>query len=734
MAFSKKFVAGGAILLVVLLVLAAAGIRLAVNPAIFKPQIEQAVLQATGLTLRIEGPIRLSYFPWLGIEMGKASLGGLKGFENDPFVRVEGAILKVRLIALLHGDLEAGAVKLERPDITLIRAADGRTNWQALPIREVRLEENKVVVRSDAGQTAFNYLLESFSLKGGTVTFADRADNRTVRVTDLNVTSGRIATGKTSDVSLDFKLESDKPRVSLATGLKGKLTVDPSDLVFTFDKADLDIKATAADLPFARLTGTGKADVTVHGNDAAVQVKKLDLSATASGGIFKQTGETVRLAGNLDVDGTAGTLAFSEMRLEGLGLTATGRLDGDMGKAGGEPRFVWQFSTNRFSPKALLATLGITLSGLPEDALSSLETQGEVVYSPAALGLTVKPLTLDGQNLSFTATVTDFNKPAMTFELTADALNADRYMATGTADKTQAQPAKEPAKEPAAKSSGPLPPTARVNGRIAIGRLTAKGLTITDLKTTVAAADGTVTVGPLSCGLAGGTVAGGLTVALSRPVPDWRLNAAIAGVQVKPVLMALTGKAPLSGSFSAKATVATAGKTGKALASGLSGPISLRLDNGQVEGFSLSPQLLASAKGLVGVVSLDPQAIIGSIAGFGQALAASHHGSTAISLAGANFRFQNGVGTTKDLLVRAPQGQVTGAGTVDIGRERLDLALSAALSGVGTIPLLVNGPFDAPQVTVDKAALAKQSVKAIPQLLERSGKGVLDSVKGFFGQ
>ena len=61
------------------------------------------------------------------------------------------------------------------------------------------------------------------------------------------------------------------------------------------------------------------------------------------------------------------------------------------------------------------------------------------------LGLTVKPMTLDGQNLSFTATVTDFNKPAMTFELTADTINADRYMAAGTADKTQAQPAKEPA-------------------------------------------------------------------------------------------------------------------------------------------------------------------------------------------------------------------------------------------------------------------------------------------------
>ena len=101
------------------------------------------------------------------------------------------------------------------------------------------------------------------------------------------------------------------------------------------------------------------------------------------------------------------------MRLSGLGLTATGRLDGDLGKPGTEPRFVWQFSTNAFSPKALLASLGITLSGLPEGALSSLETTGEAVFSPSALGLTVKSLRLDGQNLAFSATMTDFRQPAM---------------------------------------------------------------------------------------------------------------------------------------------------------------------------------------------------------------------------------------------------------------------------------------------------------------------------------
>jgi AsmA protein len=732
MTLKKKLLVGAA-LAVSLLAIGAVVLRLAVNPEVFKPQIEQLVEQTTGLSLHMEGPIRLSYFPWLGIELGRASLGGLKGFEQDPFLQVERADIKVRLASLLRGDLEAGAIKLDGLSVTLIKAKDGRTNWQALPIREVTLEKNQVVVRSDSGQTAFNYLLEGFSLVGGALIYEDRALGTMVRVTDVNAKTGRVATGKTSDVALSLKLVMDQPQVSVATALTGKLTVDPGDLVFSFDQADLDLKADAPSLPFHQLTGTGKADVTVHGQDARVLVRNIALSATAAGGMFPAKGETAKLAGTFDFNANAGALSFSDLELSGLGLTAKGRIDGDLGKPGVEPRFVWKFSTNAFNPKTLLASLGISLSGLPDGALSSLETQGEAVFSPSALGLTVKPLRLDGQNLSFTAEVTDFNKPAMRFNLTADALDADRYLSVKT-------PAKEAAKSPS-KGGGAgdaALKTARIDGEINLGRLTVKGLALTNVHVKVAAADGTVTVKPFSCGLSGGAVAGGLTVALARPVPAWNLNATVSGVAVKPVLAAVAGTSALSGVLSVKTDIATKGNTPEALMASLSGPVSLRLDNGVVEGFSVSPQLLASLKGVVSLVELNPVALVQAAGNVSQALAASHQGSTQITQAGASFHFNSGVGSTKDILVRSSLGQVTGAGSVDLGREQLNLALRADVTGVGVVPLLVDGSFKSPNVTVDKEALAKQALTAVPRALgntlKQSGKNVLDTVKGIFGQ
>jgi AsmA protein len=728
MALKKKLLIGGA-LVVVLLALGAVALHLAVNPDVFKPQIEQVVQRTTGLSLHMEGPIHLSYFPWLGIEMGAATLGGVKGFEQDPFLRVDGAVIKVRLAALLRGDLEAGAIKLEGLQLTLIKAQDGRTNWQALPIREVTLEKNQVIVRSDSGQTAFNYLVEGFSLAGGSLAYEDRALGHTVRVTDINAKTGSIATGKTSDVALSLKLQMDQPQVSVATALKGKLTVDPGDLVFNFDQADLDLKADAQNLPFQQLTGTGKADVTVHGQDAQVSVRNIALSATAAGGMFPAKGETAKLGGTFDFNANAGALVFSDLVLEGLGLKATGRIDGDLGKPGVEPRFVWKFSTNAFNPKALLASLGITLSGLPDGALSSLETQGEAVFSPSALGLTVKPLRLDGQNIVFTAEVTDFKKPAMHFDLSADALDVDRYLPAKT-------PAKSSSKDVGA--GGGAFKTAHVEGNINLGRLTLKGLALTNVHVKVAADDGTVTVKPFSFGLSGGNVAGGLSVALARPVPAWALSTTVSGVAVKPVLAALSGSSPLSGTVSAKADITTKGSTPEALLGGLAGPVSLRLDNGLVEGFSMSPQLLASLKGIVGLVELNPQALIQATGNFSQAMAESHQGGTQIMQAGASFQFNGGVGATKDILVRSSLGQVTGAGSVDVGRERLNLALRADVTGVGVVPLVVDGSFKSPNVAVDKETLAKQAITGVPKALgntlKQTGKNVMDTVKGIFGQ
>ena len=80
-----KIFAGVVIVLVVLFVVAAVLFSRFFDPNAFKGQIAAAVKESTGRELVIPGQIELSYFPWLGFEVGEVRLGNPPGFGDGPF-------------------------------------------------------------------------------------------------------------------------------------------------------------------------------------------------------------------------------------------------------------------------------------------------------------------------------------------------------------------------------------------------------------------------------------------------------------------------------------------------------------------------------------------------------------------------------------------------------------------------------------------------------------------------
>ncbi len=56
-----------------------------------KPEIEQLVQQATGRSFRLDGDLRMSWFPSIGIELGATQLGNAPDFGDTPFAEVDQA-------------------------------------------------------------------------------------------------------------------------------------------------------------------------------------------------------------------------------------------------------------------------------------------------------------------------------------------------------------------------------------------------------------------------------------------------------------------------------------------------------------------------------------------------------------------------------------------------------------------------------------------------------------------
>ncbi|MGB8145278.1 MAG: AsmA family protein, partial [Chromatiaceae bacterium] len=109
-----------------------AAVHFFVDPNDYKNEISAWVGKATGRQLTLGGDLGLSVFPWIGVEVREASLSQPAGFGDEPFARIHEVQARLKFLPLLRGRLEVGEVLGTGVTLNLIRAPDGRANWEDL--------------------------------------------------------------------------------------------------------------------------------------------------------------------------------------------------------------------------------------------------------------------------------------------------------------------------------------------------------------------------------------------------------------------------------------------------------------------------------------------------------------------------------------------------------------------------------------------------------------------------
>jgi len=95
----------------------------------YKPQIQQAVQQATGRALHIDGQLELSISLHPALVVEGVHLANAAGGSRKTMVDVERMELELGLLPLLSGNLYVKRLVLIRPDVLLETLTDGSDNW-----------------------------------------------------------------------------------------------------------------------------------------------------------------------------------------------------------------------------------------------------------------------------------------------------------------------------------------------------------------------------------------------------------------------------------------------------------------------------------------------------------------------------------------------------------------------------------------------------------------------------
>ncbi|MEL6643176.1 MAG: AsmA family protein [Pseudomonadota bacterium] len=136
--------------------------------------VEERFEAATGRALTIDGDVRPSLWPALGVNTGAVSIANADWAGDTPMVAADNLSVSVDIGALIGGEVRINGVTLEAPRIALATDADGRGNWEMTPPAATDTGGTTETSAEPAGGIPA-FTLDEAVIADGQVTFQDAA-------------------------------------------------------------------------------------------------------------------------------------------------------------------------------------------------------------------------------------------------------------------------------------------------------------------------------------------------------------------------------------------------------------------------------------------------------------------------------------------------------------------------------------------------------------------------------
>ena len=672
--------------LIALFAVAAIAFFLFFDPNDFREEIADAVKEATGRDLVIDGEVNLQLFPWLAVEVGHATLGNAPGFGDEPFAEFDRAELSVRVLPLLlRQEVAVGAAVLDSLRLNLEVNSKGQTNWDDLASEEtdvVGIEGVETSAQASDGQA---FEVSGVDINDAAIVYANRATGDVYTLSGVNMKIGRIS-GDRDPVPASGSLHFDVQ----PTGMSGDIeveTVIAFDLesgVVTLDGFALDgVTEGLANSP-TRL-GIKTAGVAVNTQNQTVQLQPVELRA-------------------MDVEISADVQPFSYAGA--IEVTAA-------------------IKAAAFSPRSLMHLFDVSP---PETAdpsvLSSLAIEAQAEIHESYVSLTDITIKLDDTTFTGGLTVPFDMTERQLLDLRADSIDLNRYMAPPAEGSSGEAEESAPVEIPA-----DLIKPLNARGGLKIGSVLLGGLELEQVDLNLQTSNGRMRLHPMTASLFGGSYSGDVNIDVSGSVPVLSMNESVQGIDLARLALAMFEQENISGTMSGNFTLAGRGQNMVEIQRTLDGNMSFELKDGFYEGTDIWYEMRRARAVLK--KETPPEPVLPARTKF-----------TSVTATGV---VTDGVMRNDDFVADLPFMQLTGKGDVDLPAGTVDYDLRArvfrkpeALEEATAeeiedftktvIPLKITGPLTAPKVRPNIEELLRQRVE------EEVKEALEDKLKDLFNR
>ena len=646
------------------IVIAVVAFAMFFDPNDFRDTLSAQVEEATGRELAIEGDLSVSFFPWLAVEVGRTTLGNAAGFGSDPFVRFDSARLSVKVMPLLtRQEVAVGTAALDGFEANLAVAADGTTNWEDLA------GSGDAPAAADTGSSSSVALdIANVALNDARINYTDAQSGSRYTLTNVNLNTGRIAAGETFPIDGGFEFSAQPNDVS------GGLTI--------------------------------AASVTLSDDMLQVATEGLTVEGSLSGLVSEPT--DFRLVSRaIALDSDRQQVSLGEIDLSVLGLSMSANVEPYAYAGNSDLRAA--LTVAEFSLKTLMQTLDIEPPPTADpNALEKLSFEANAVVGQEALTLSSLNLVMDDTTLSGDLSVPLTSAGALAFDLVADTITLDNYMAP--VDEAAAETV-----EPAADVEIPadLIRTLKAQGSVRMTEAFLGPVTFSNMQLGVNGSDGQLRLHPISAEFFDGSYQGDVRIDASGNVPRLSLNERIADVDLAAMALALYEADNVTGTINGTFVLEGSGATLSAITSDIDGNMAFELLDGAWEGTDVWHQIRSARAIYKREPPPEPR----------------NPPRTEFSTVTATGVVTDGVFRNDDLLAEMPFMRVTGAGSIDLTVREVDYSVQARVLEKpefmgdvsdeelqdytqALIPIRIRGPLADPSFRPDIEAMFRAEVEA----------------------
>lgn len=619
-----------------------------VDPNSFKDELKSVALDKANVTLRLDGDISWSFFPWLGLEL--EDIGVALGSDAE-IVQFDRAEFGLAILPLLEQKIQVDKVNLVNLTARLKKDAQGRGNWEMTQPETVVAQssgmssvQSQATSSAQAGETTTTPLnlpdlqLDELTIENAQVIYRDEQADQLIKAT-LNVTLKDVQWDKAWPMVMDLAVtQSDLQETSVLAAkasLNANLTVFPSRETLSLDALVLNGEITSDALPASPISAK--------------------LSAMT-----------------IDVD-----LPQENMLVDGLALSVLGvNLDAKVQayQVLSDPQFSAVLSVGEFNPRYLLTRLNVTLPDMADETALT-KARAAVTLEGNTDSVTAQPISLVIDDTSIEANaVLDLSPLRWDVSVAGKNLNLDRYLPTPVEENENGSKVAVTTAQIEAKNAEQVPSellpveTIRdLNGHVGMvfESLVVKNVKIDKVELDSTQFQGLVDISPLKATLYEGSVSSQASLDVRGKTPTMSISPSIDGVQIQPLLVDFMDMDNIAGATYLNGELNATGNSVDDLMASLQGDLLVDIRNGALIGTNLTKTVCQ------GIAAVRKDSI--EDAEFGS--------DTPFETMRFPAYIVNGEVSTPGLQIRSAGVQVTGDGVVSLPNASLDYQVNVGLGG-----------------------------------------------------